>query len=227
MPDQQNQTIEMQPNPTDDGELELKRLRQFFEAMQPGLARINELVAHGWIRAAPNHQLIDTLICEITQLRAERLVPPVNPNLSEAFINAFAVTSDKLRLSLHRTEKTVQQIRYEAFQAGVETLLPLLLAKGRLEANMMMQGLVAQDMADAKRMLGYLQEPVRSDEEGAAVRSRNAEKVQAQIDTLARHHELLCQVIAGGLTPEQTIERANAQRAARVTAGVPPGTVIN
>ncbi len=223
MPDQQPQTIDNATPLPDD---EIKTLRQFFQAVAPGLDRINELVANGWLRPAPNNNLIDSLICEITQLRAERIVPPINPDMAQSLVNAFSVMSDKLRLSLHRTEKTVQQLRYDAFQAAVETLLPPILAKGRLDANIMMQGLIAQDIADAKRMLGYLEEPV-NDQALAIARAQNAEKVRAQIDVLSRHHDLLQQVISGGLTPEQTIERANAQRAQAAAAIVPPGTVLN
>jgi hypothetical protein len=223
MPDQQPQTIDNATPLPDD---EIKTLREFFQAVAPGLGRINELVANGWLRPAPNNNLIDSLVCEITQLRAERIVPPINPDMAQSLVNAFAVMSDKLRLSLHRTEKTVQQLRYDAFQAAVETILPPILAKGRLDANIMMQGLIAQDIAEAKRMLGYLEEPV-NDQALAIARAQNAEKVRAQIDVLSRHHDLLQQVISGGLTPEQTIERANAQRAQAAAAIVPPGTVLN
>ena len=207
---------------------EVQQLAEAWNSVAPDLGQVNGLIQAGWITASKTSRLIPTLIEEIVLLRAERIVPPLNPVLTEVIQGAFGVMSDKLRLSLHQTERTVHQLRYDAFQAAVETVMPTLLSRGRLEGYGMLQGLLTQDIAQTEQVIGYMRDPVHADPAIAMARARNAELHEAQLAVLQRYLNLISQVISGGTTPDQAMQNAATERARRfAAAGVPPGVTVN
>lgn len=205
-------------------ELELQQLREHAAAMHAAFARVQALIAAGWIQGAPGEAPIETLLREITLLRAERTPPPVQPSVPDAVIMAFGIMNDKLRLSLKATDRTIQQTRFEAFQVGVETLFPLLISHGRIEGCHLIQNLLDRDIAETQAVLNTITNGHAQKSEALV---KNVERLQADLGGFRAMSSIIGQLISGGLTPEQAIQRADAERAQRLAAVVPQGATIN
>jgi hypothetical protein len=211
----------------------LKNKADGWDLVAPELDRIQQLAADGWLPIGQGDTLIGALTKQVTLLRAERLPPPINHHFEAAIAAAFDVMTEALRTSLHRTEHTVQQLRYQAFRKGVETLVTLLVSNGRQQAYNTVLSIITSDIADAERVIGLLRAPVTdaqlsSDQRKAAEmhmqRSRNAERLDGQLVFMRRISEVVGQIIAGGITPEQAQERIKALREG---LGLVPGVALN
>jgi hypothetical protein len=203
-------------------EQELKELREFYAIIAPQIDQIQRLVQAGWVQMQPGEQLIQGLLKEITLLRAERIPPPMDHSMVDTCQAAFAQMSAQVREGLHRTEKSVQQTRFEAFQAATLAMIPTIMSKGRLEAYYTMELIANGDLFQANRVLEILSRPDAAKTEAS---EKNKIRLTAQKETLARILTFISGLKTGGMTPEQAIKSVAADQQKEVSP--PPGVTVN
>ncbi|WP_029311598.1 hypothetical protein [Acidiphilium angustum] len=100
-----------------------------YDAIEPQMEQLRSLAASGFVGAAgPDSALILAAISEILLLRQERTHPVYESDLNQASMTAFGVMWRTLGELLNDRSKGSHQARYEAFVAGLNVMLPSIIA---------------------------------------------------------------------------------------------------
>jgi hypothetical protein len=221
-PEAKNPDEPEQPGDAPQLDPHTKSIVEAWNYLVPRLDKVQALVAAGWLHAEPQECLIDTLIREITLLRAERLAPAVIPDLSAIILGAFMSMCMTLRANLNDPAKSIQQHRYAAFEQAIAGVLPTFVGRGRVEAFSAMKAIIELDIKDAERVIGILksQEVVQS-----PFVAKRIQFLETNIGFLRSAEEMVVGLMTGGLTPEQALAKSKSARAHLAEA--PAANAIN
>lgn len=191
-------------------QIELKQLREFYAAIYPKLARINNLIEAGWVQAKAGDDLIDVMIREITLSRAERISPGMEPHLPSICMSAFATMCDVLEKSIPNNPMPIHQQRYNAFCVGVNQIVPVIKNDTVLQNYRETSALIQFHMKNYQNMLDTMMGPGGIDTEDRVAKIQN---LQCQIEALTFLNEEVVAIAGGGLTAPQALQRhINGQR---------------
>jgi hypothetical protein len=199
---------------------EVQQMLQAWQDTVPRLQKLASLVQAGWFHAQPGENLIDALIHDLTLTRAERMCVCAGFVPAQNLPPAMILMNTTLREIMHTEGQSMQQARYLAFAAAVESLVPIIRTGACLELLQFLQSKLGAQQNHCRAVL----EAVKADpQKGAAEKFSLSTAIEAESNAFQVIHNWVNGMIAGGFTPDQVLRDAEQvrQRLAGLNAAAP------